>query len=67
MVEEDNAVMSGRTHLANNAPVRMGKSDAFAMRHAKITERRVVLIHLTENDDKQLRRTTPPRHLKPLV
>ena len=43
---------SGRTHLANNAPVRMGKSDAFAMCHAKIAERRVVLVHLTENDDK---------------
>ncbi|WP_262495334.1 hypothetical protein [Paeniglutamicibacter gangotriensis] len=44
--------MSGRTHLANKAPVRMGKSDSFAMRHAKITERRVFQVHLTENDDK---------------
>lgn len=67
MAEEDNAVMSGRTHLANKAPVRMGKSDSFAMRHAKITERRVFLVHLTENDDKQLRRATPHRHLKSLV
>ena len=52
MVEEDNAVMYGRTHLANKAPVRMGKSDSFAMLHAKITERRVFQVHLTENDEK---------------
>ena len=55
MTEADDAVMSGwsgRTHLANNAPAGVGTSDAFAMRHAKIAERRVVLVHLTENDDK---------------
>lgn len=55
MVEEDYAVMSRwsrRTHLADGAPVRTGKSDAFAMRHAKIADRRVFLVHLTENDDK---------------
>ncbi|MFI8410989.1 hypothetical protein ACIGB6_00620 [Paeniglutamicibacter gangotriensis] len=43
---------SGRTHLANGVPVRMGKSDAFAMCHAKNAERRVFQVHLTENDDK---------------